>query len=83
MFFIYEINCSFGFRAIYDILKDLVFTQSPAGRTPPEFLPFKSTADLIAFEHASGEEHDALVSIFIYIYKIFLMDFLMNIYKLF
>ncbi|XP_031781723.1 uncharacterized protein LOC116416683 [Nasonia vitripennis] len=47
--------------AIYNILKNLAAAQSSATRTRPEFLPFKTTADIVAFDHLADDQFDALV----------------------
>ncbi|XP_031778651.1 glutamic acid-rich protein-like [Nasonia vitripennis] len=46
---------------IYNILKNLMAAQSSAARTRPEFLPFKTTADIVAFDHLDDDQFDALV----------------------
>ncbi|XP_031776997.1 chromo domain-containing protein cec-1-like [Nasonia vitripennis] len=47
--------------AIHDILKDLTNANSSAARTRPEFLSFKTTADIVAFDHLGDNEFYALV----------------------
>lgn len=45
------------------MLKDLIDSKSSKSRIRPGFLPFKSCADLLAFNHATEEDYTDLVSI--------------------
>lgn len=48
------------------MMSDFINRQMPKARAPPAYLPFKSVAEVLAFNFTDDEGYTDLVSIYVY-----------------